>query len=232
MRRKRADQGKEFGFVHDFALATRAVIRHSQVLLLSVFCLRIDGANAWTRSENLLRNGVKYVSSEANHEIERLRTTYEIYVRLHAARASYPKMALRTVISELMYAEPFAWRAVGITIAALTAYHQAGRNKVQGIERAHLTDRFKMVQHILDRAEPLSHQDLFSYWHETDRVVIALRSENRSNSLGAWIPFDNDQGQLFPRLGMGFNFRHGFEGELIHKLTEQILGESAKPGLL
>ncbi|WP_220375866.1 hypothetical protein, partial [Staphylococcus pseudintermedius] len=61
-----------------------------------------------------------------------------------------------------MYAEPFAWRAVGITQAALDAYHQAGKNRIQGIERAHITDRFKMIIHILDRDEPMTQDDLFS----------------------------------------------------------------------
>ncbi|WP_299822907.1 hypothetical protein [uncultured Jannaschia sp.] len=143
-------------------------------------------------------------------------------MKLHATRHAFPAKTLRTVISELMYAEPFAWRAVGITKAALDAYRQAGKNRLQGIERAHLTDRFKMIQHILDRNEPLSQDDLFSYWRKTDQVVISLRRENRSNSLGEWIPFDNNEAQYFPRLGIGFHFRHDVEGDLVRKLAEQI----------
>ena len=154
---------------------------------------------------------------------ERKSATYAIYVKLHTTRHAFPAKTLRTVISELMYAEPFAWRAVGITRAALDAYHNAGKNRLQGIERAHLTDRSKMIHYILDRDEPLSQYDLFSYWHETDQVVIALRSENRSNSLGEWVPFENAEARYFPRLGIGFEFRHNVEGDLVRKLAGQIL---------
>lgn len=156
---------------------------------------------------------------------ERKSATYMIYLKLHATRHAFPAKTLRTVMSELMYAEPFAWRAVGITRAALDAYHQAGKNRLQGIERAHLTDRFKMIQHILDRDEPLSQDGLFSFWRETDRVVIALKRENRSNSLGEWVPFENAEARYFPRLGIGFHFRHDVEGNLVRKLAEQILNE-------
>lgn len=151
--------------------------------------------------------------------------TYSIYLNLHANRHAFPAKTLRSVITELMYAEPCAWRSVGITRAALDAYTKAGKNRLQGIERAHLTDRFKMIRHILDRDEPLSHDDLFSYWRETDQVVIALKGENRSDSLGEWIPFDNAEARYFPRLGIGFNFRHDIEGDLMRTLAKQISNE-------
>ncbi len=138
---------------------------------------------------------------------ERKSATYTIYLKLHATRHAFPAKTLRTVISELMYAEPFAWRAVGITRAALDAYHQAAKNRLQGIERAHLTDRFKMIQHILDRDEPLSQDDLFSYWRETDQVVIALRSENRSNSLGEWVARWTTRDAIISRLGIASVFK-------------------------
>ena len=134
-------------------------------------------------------------------------------------------------MSELMYAELYAWRAVGITRAALDAYYQAGKKKLQGIERAHLTDRFKMVQHILDRDEPLSQERLFSYWRDTDRVVIALKSENRSNVLGDWLPFDNEEAQFFPRLGIGFDYRDDVEGHLLRTLAERLSNESRQAGM-
>lgn len=156
---------------------------------------------------------------EDKTSVERNSATYAIYLKLHATRHAYPAKTLRTVITELMYADPFAWRAVGITRAALNAYRQAGKNRLQGIERAHLTDRFKMIQHILDRDEPLSQEDLFSYWRKTDQVVIALKSENRKNSLGNWIPFDNADARYFPRLGIGFHFRQDVEGDLLRKLS-------------
>ena len=159
---------------------------------------------------------------------ERNAATYRIFLQLHAARHAYPAKTLRTVISELMYAEPFAWRAVGITRAALDAYHQAGKNRIQGIERAHLTDRFKMIVHVLDRDEPMTQDDLFNYWRETDQVVIALKAENRSNTLGDWVAFENLGARYFPRLGIGFHYRQAIEGDLIRSLTEQI---ASQPGL-
>lgn len=109
--------------------------------------------------------------------------TYDIYLRLHAAQDLYPAKTLRTVLSELFYADPFAWRAVGITRAALDAYRNAGKDRIKGIERAHLTDRHRMVAHILKRDAPMSKDELFSYWRTEDRVVISLKSENRSNQL-------------------------------------------------
>lgn len=153
---------------------------------------------------------------------ERNAATHKIYLQLHAARHAYPAKTLRTVLSELLYAEPVAWRAVGITRAALDAYHQAGKNKIQGIERAHRTDRSKMIEHILDRDEPMTQNDLFDYWRETDQVVIALKGENRSNTLGQWIPFENVDARYFPRLGIGFHYRYAIEGDLVRNLAEAL----------
>ena len=90
-----------------------------------------------------------------NSAAQRAETTYQVYLCLHGARDAYPEKTLRVVISELMYSEIYAWRAVGITRAALDIYHRAGRNRVKGIERAHLTDRAVMVRHILYREAPL-----------------------------------------------------------------------------
>lgn len=148
--------------------------------------------------------------------------TYAVYLTLHAARTQYPSKTLRVVISELMYADPFAWRAVGITRAALDAYIQAGKKRIKGIQRAHLTDRKKMVDYVLDRDEPLSQQDLFSYWRETDRSVISLTGKNLKNSLGDWIPFDNKGAKYFPPADIGFKFRDAIEGRLVRQLAEQI----------
>ena len=151
--------------------------------------------------------------------------TYAVYLTLHGAKTLYPPKTLRVVISELMYADPFAWRAVGITRAALDAYLQAGKKRIGGIQRAHLTDRKKMVDHVLDRDEPLSQEDLFLYWRETDRSVISLTSENLRNSLGNWIPFDNREAKYFPPAGIGFKFRDVIEGSLLRQLAEQISSE-------
>jgi len=153
---------------------------------------------------------------------ERRCATYRIYNELHASRAAFPKKTLRAVFTEMMYADPSAWRAVGITRAALEAYRAAGKNKIQGIERAHLTDRWRMIEHVFEREAPLTKDELFAYWEETDRVVIALRGENRQNVLGEWIPFDNEDGRLFPRLGIGFNYRHAIEGDFVRRLAEEI----------
>ena len=153
---------------------------------------------------------------------DRNNATYAIYRQLHSARDAYPMKTIRTVISELMYAEPCAWRAVGITRSALDAYCRSGKNRLQGIERAHLTDRAKMIHHILNRDDPMTQQELFSYWRNTDQVVIALKSENRGNSFGEWIPFENDDARYFTRLGIGFHYRQAIEGELIKRLAEQV----------
>lgn len=148
--------------------------------------------------------------------------TYDIYLRLHATQHLYPAKTLRTVLSELFYADPFAWRAVGITQAALDAYRAAGKGRIKGIERAHLTDRHSMVAHILKRDIPMSQNELFSYWRTEDRVVISLKKENRSNQLGDWIPFDNDHASYFARLGIGFRYQHDIEGNMLRKLAEDM----------
>lgn len=154
--------------------------------------------------------------------------TYDIYLRLHATQHLYPAKTLRTVLSELFYADPFAWRAVGITRAALDAYREAGKDRIKGIERAHLTDRHRMVAHILKRDTPMSQDELFSYWRTEDRVVIALKSENRSNQLGDWIPFNNDRASYFTRLGIGFRYHHDTEGEMLQLLAEEIQNSNYK----
>lgn len=153
---------------------------------------------------------------------DREAVTYEIYLRLYEAQKLYPAKTLRTVLSELFYADPFAWRAVGITRAALNAYREAGRRKIKGIERAHLTDRHKMVAHILDRETPMSQEELFSYWRNEDRVIISLKSENQSNQLGDWIPFQNDRASYFTRLGIGFRYKYEIEGEMLRRLSEDM----------
>lgn len=165
------------------------------------------------------------MSSENKYSPDRDDVIYAVYLTLHAARTLFPQKTLRVAISELMYADPFAWRAVGITRAALDAYLQAGKKRIKGIQRAHLTDRKEMVDHVLDRDEPLSQEALFSYWRETDRSVISLTSENLKNSLGNWIPFDNREAKYFPSAAIGFKFRDVFEGNLLRQLAEQLSGE-------
>jgi len=160
--------------------------------------------------------------------LERREATWQVYRTMHASRHLYHIKTLRTVLSELMYAEPDAWRAVGITRAALARYREADHRSITGLERAHLTDRQHMVGHIIDRDEPLSCLELFDYWRATDRVVIASRGENRSNTLGDWIAFDNADAEYFRRLGIGFSFRRDIEGELTRKLASQ-LSDSSRP---
>ncbi|WP_235674089.1 MULTISPECIES: hypothetical protein [unclassified Paracoccus (in: a-proteobacteria)] len=150
--------------------------------------------------------------------------TYDIYLRLHATQHLYPAKTLRTVLSELFYADSFAWRAVGITREALNAYREAGKGRIKGIERAHLTDRHRMITHILKRDIPMSQDELFSYWRTHDRVVISLKSENRNNQLGDWIPFDNEHANYFTRLGIGFRYQHDIEGEMLQQLAEEMAG--------
>ncbi len=159
---------------------------------------------------------------EPNSTESRRAATHAIYLTLHRARGFYHPKTLRTVMCEMMYAEPQAWRAVGITRAALAAYADAGHRPIKGLERAHLTDRSKMVSHVFDREEPLSCDELFSYWIETDQVVIAMRAENRAAQLGGWISFENPDASLFTRAGIGFVYRGAIEGALTRRLAVQI----------
>lgn len=149
--------------------------------------------------------------------------TYAIYLNLHFNRTAYPSKTLRVVISELMYADPSAWRAVGITRAALECYVRAGRRRIRGVQRAHLTSRAGMVEHVLERHEPLSQADLFSYWRLADCTIIALTSENLTNSFGDWIPIDNPNALYFPPAAIGFRFRNAVEGELVKRLAAQYI---------
>lgn len=153
----------------------------------------------------------------------RRQAVYQIYLTLHAARAAFHNKTLRTVLTEMMYVEPIAWRAVGITRAALTAYAALGHRPMKGVERAHLIDRSQMVAYVFERELPLSEIELFGYWRDNDRVVIALRQENRASSLGDWIAFDNPEAEYFPRLGIGFHFRPAVEGALTLRLASQHL---------
>ncbi|MFB2532702.1 hypothetical protein ACEYYB_12845 [Paracoccus sp. p4-l81] len=146
--------------------------------------------------------------------------TYGIYRALFAARSAYPAKTLRSVLTELLYAEPLAWRVVGVTRAALAAYRDAGFRPITGIERAHLTDRHRTIAALLDGPEPLPQEALFRLWDDADRVVIALRAENRSGVLSDWLPIRPDTG-FFPRRGIGFAFRIGVEGALMRDLAAQ-----------
>lgn len=154
---------------------------------------------------------------------QRNEATYAVYLCLHATQAHYPRKTLRVVISELMYADPYAWRAVGITRAALQAYNQASRDRIKGIQRAHLTDRKDMVDYLFDQPHPWSQADLFKYWRNADRCVIALASENVSNILGDWMPFDNAEARYFPPAPIGFKLRHKIEGDLVRRLWLELV---------
>lgn len=153
---------------------------------------------------------------------ERQNATYVMYRTLHASRHLFHIKTLRSVMTEMMYAEPEAWRAVGITRAALDAFDASGHRPIKGLERAHITDRFKMIANVFDCDEPLTFNELFNYWSETDRVVISLRSENRSNQLGDWIPFENANAKFFQRKGIGFTYRAAVEGLLTRQLWDRL----------
>lgn len=78
-----------------------------------------------------------------------------------------------------------------------------------------------MIDHIFERPQPLSLDALFEYWTNADRVVIALRSENRADDLGDWVPFENPRAEFFTRLGIGFSYRQAIEGELTRRLANE-----------
>lgn len=153
-------------------------------------------------------------------------TIHSIYLKIFEGRSFIPRKTIRSVMSELMYADEAAWRVIGVTRAALDRLH---RGEKRGFQRAHIVSRAEMVDAIIERPSPMTRSELFEYWQSKDLTVLALRSENRREIAEGWIAFENDDARYFRRRGIGFT--HGdLEAGLVQRLMsieiafEEIVG--------
>jgi len=97
-----------------------------------------------------------------------------------------------------------AWKVAGITENAL---NKLAKNDFKyksgiGIQRSHIVDRQYFLSEILD--VPFNSEDeLFDYYYENDKTILALSSENSNLDKAKIIPFDED---LFKNKSVGYSY--------------------------
>jgi hypothetical protein len=124
----------------------------------------------------------------------------------------------------------WSWRVSGITEEALKIYRDDGWRHLagNGIQRAHVVDRADMVRHVFERDDPMTKEELLSYWIETDRTILATKKQNSAGLPQEFIIINRcRENGLFTDKGTGFNFRISKEGQLLKTLYNQAINGSA-----
>ena len=140
-------------------------------------------------------------------EIENARAFYDTYAFIFDLPFTVQKK--NTLLTALMGGEPWSWRVVGITAAALDGlarhdfnYQRAHKAKIR-ICRAHCVPRIETA-HVLFK-EKHSREQFFKRFLETDVTVLALKSENKRRGPSQYVPIDL-QRNLFPSRSVSFRY--------------------------
>jgi hypothetical protein len=147
---------------------------------------------------------------------------YRIDLELFSNKIYFNRKTIRSVITELLYSDPSAWKVTGITYAALSEYASANFRYVPGVQRAHLTDRKETVDFIFSGETPLQFEDLFSYWRQNDRCVLSTKHENMAGKLENVVRFSDDESNYFLRKGIGFEYSKDREGLFLRRVWENL----------
>ena len=113
------------------------------------------------------------------------------------------------VIAKLLEPVRSAWRVVGITEAALTAFEQANFNKPETkLTRAHKIDRRATIEELLKKDNLTLDQFRNGMLGIKDHCILALSAENKSISVNKTIiEFENlGDDPLFQRSGFSWRF--------------------------
>ena len=131
-------------------------------------------------------------------------TYHALYLAVHAAHAEAPLIwtepHCNRLLTEIMSSQPFSWRVVGITKAALKKFHELNyryKNLTEkALTRAHLRPRIETVMELLQRDQPMSEREFVEYWLRHDETVICAGGENKP-TVENEIPIENPHGLLF-----------------------------------
>ncbi|MCX5789324.1 MAG: hypothetical protein NTX64_12575, partial [Elusimicrobia bacterium] len=135
--------------------------------------------------------------------IENEQAFYDAYAFFFQLPFSFQKK--NVLFTALMAGEPWGWRVIGITEAALESLAKHDfRYTPRLICRSHLVGRIETAKEIFTKKIPK--EQFFRRFLETDVTVIALKSENTRGGPSKYIPIDLEQ-NLFPSRFVAF--RHG-----------------------
>jgi hypothetical protein len=160
--------------------------------------------------------------------IDAPRTYHALYLAVHAAHTEAPLIwtepHCNRLLTEIMSSQPFSWRVVGITKAALKKFNELNyRYKSgEGLTRAHLQPRIKTVMELLQRDQPMSEREFVEYWLRHDETVICARGENRP-TVENEIPIENPRGLLFSSNSVAWKHKES-EVQLLKTLYAEHFG--------
>ena len=131
---------------------------------------------------------------------------YGVYCALFSAKSLSPDdfrvSRLTTSLTAVMGIEDCGWCVIGITPEALGLLESVEYRKEKlprRLCRGHLIDRAQTSRALFDRLQPLPLDEFFELFLKNDRTVIMLAEQNRHNKgLPSYIPFENQNGELFP----------------------------------
>lgn len=138
-----------------------------------------------------------------------LAALHSVYVAVYRAHKLRPELFTvgncTTAITALMSFNPFAWRVVGITPAALQKYSELNfrHQSNQGLTRAHLRPRLATVRDLVAPAKPLDPKSFITTLLRYDATVLCARGENK-DEVPPFIAFDNDDARLFTSQKVGW----------------------------
>ncbi|MEM7296500.1 MAG: hypothetical protein AAF330_07760 [Pseudomonadota bacterium] len=161
---------------------------------------------------------------------KQLSLAHRIYLELRAAYhpnaavSAISKTEATRILSNLLAPPGLGFCVVGITPAALDAFHtrderQRGQWWRARVHRAHLWDRAETVVCVL-AGPKLDANTLLREWRKRDICILALSSENKSISTKKFYPFPDREKQFFPNASVGYRLKIDPEAALLWDMQE------------
>lgn len=79
-----------------------------------------------------------------------------------------------------------SWRVVSISEKALE--HLKKHRSAKGLQRGHILTRASRAQHLFNRANPLTRNELLTYFFLHDTVALVTKEENAIDGASHWSP--------------------------------------------
>ena len=146
----------------------------------------------------------------------------------------FPKLRLKSkrIMNEALAGEKDSFGVGSLTHACLERFAELNfSDKTKdgtklGIVRAHLIDRSKTMDDLLDRDEPVSFDEFWRIWLKNDKTALCLKEENKRISSLPRIEFDNEDRELFQSTQSKWRHRKQ-ERDLLRSLMEKKTNDQA-----
>ena len=159
---------------------------------------------------------------------------YSVYVKLFEVVKEHPgeinNQCLTELITWLLSSTEGSWLVVGITEGAFSEYAKHGFGHKKGIfARGHLVSRARTRERMFDGEEPLSSDEFWGTYHQNNKTVLMLNSENETEPGPdfKFIEFKEPSPDLFPNRAIGWGHRKRRETIFLREMWERLNKEKS-----